>query len=165
MSRLQNYYLFKLDFQNVDQYTGGKWLIKFGVCFQTYASRQHIYVTQSKKHNSMNYNQCLCVPLNYLVALQWRHNGREGVSNHQPHHCLLNRSFRRRSKKYQILRIIGLCDGNWSVGPVNSPHKWPVTRKSYLMTSSCTQVWKPYGSLDVEFIGTVAFWTFGILIL
>ena len=29
----------------------------------------------------------------------WRHNERGGVSNHQPHDCLLNRLFRRRSKK------------------------------------------------------------------
>ena len=28
--------------------------------------------------------------------LQWRHNGCDGVLNHQPHHCLLNRLFRRR---------------------------------------------------------------------
>ena len=28
-------------------------------------------------------------------ALQWRHNGHDGVSNHQPHDCLLNRCFRR----------------------------------------------------------------------
>ena len=27
LSNLQTYYHFKLDFQNVDQYTGGKWLI------------------------------------------------------------------------------------------------------------------------------------------
>ena len=27
MSNLQTYYHFKLDFQNVDQHTGGKWLI------------------------------------------------------------------------------------------------------------------------------------------
>ena len=33
------------------------------------------------------------------TPLLWRHNGRDGVSNHQPHHCLLNRLFRRRSKK------------------------------------------------------------------
>ena len=32
-------------------------------------------------------------------TLQWRHNGCDGVSNHQPHDCLLNRLFRRRSKK------------------------------------------------------------------
>ena len=61
-------------------------------------------------------------------ALQWRHNGRNGVSNHQPHDCLLNRLFRRRSKKPSKLRVTGLCAGN-SPGPVNSPHKWPVTRK------------------------------------
>ena len=33
------------------------------------------------------------------VTLQWRHTGRDSVSNHQPHDCLLNRIFRRRSKK------------------------------------------------------------------
>ena len=27
MSNLQTYYYFELDFQNVDQHTGGKWLI------------------------------------------------------------------------------------------------------------------------------------------
>ena len=32
-------------------------------------------------------------------SLQWRHNGRDSVSNHQPHDCLLNRLFRHRSKK------------------------------------------------------------------
>ena len=30
------------------------------------------------------------------TSLQWRHNWRDGVSNHQPHDCLLNRLFRRR---------------------------------------------------------------------
>ena len=66
---------------------------------------------------------------------RWRHNERNGVSNHQPHDCLLNRLFRRRSQKSSKLRVTGLCAGN-SPGPVNSPHKWPVTRK--MMTSSCT---------------------------
>ena len=40
---------------------------------------------------------------------QWRHNGRDSVSNHD---CLLNRLFRRRSKKTSKLRVIGLCVGN-----------------------------------------------------
>ena len=49
----------------------------------------------------------------YLTsALQWRHNGRDNVSNHQPHDCLLNRLFRRRSKKTSKLRVTGLCAGN-----------------------------------------------------
>ena len=59
-------------------------------------------------------------------ALHWRHNDHDGVSNHQPHGCLLNRLFRRRSKKTSKLRVTGLCVG---IGPVNSPHKGPVTRK------------------------------------
>ena len=33
----------------------------------------------------------------------------DGVSNHQPHHCLLNRLFGCRSKKTSQLRVIGLC--------------------------------------------------------
>ena len=45
-------------------------------------------------------------------SLQWRHNRRDGVSNHQPHDCLLNHSFRRRSKKTSKLRVTGLCAGN-----------------------------------------------------
>ena len=33
------------------------------------------------------------------VTLQWRHDGRDGVSNHQPHHCLLNRFFQAQIKE------------------------------------------------------------------
>ena len=43
---------------------------------------------------------------------RWRHNGSDSVSNHQPHHCLLNRLFRRRSKKTSKLLVTGLCAGN-----------------------------------------------------
>ena len=50
--------------------------------------------------------------LNKLYPLQWRHNERDSVSNHQPHDCLLNRLFRRRSKKTSKLRVTGLCEGN-----------------------------------------------------
>ena len=45
-------------------------------------------------------------------SLQWRHNERDGVSNHQPHDCLPNRLFRRRLKKTSKLRVTGLCAGN-----------------------------------------------------
>ena len=45
-------------------------------------------------------------------SLRWRHNGRDGVSNHQPRDCLLNRLFKRRSKKTSKLRVTGLCEGN-----------------------------------------------------
>ena len=45
-------------------------------------------------------------------TLEWRHNGRDGVSNHLPRDCLLNRLFRRSSKKTSKFRVTGLCAGN-----------------------------------------------------
>ena len=57
-------------------------------------------------------------PLKYIhnkiaTSLQWRHN--DGVSNHQPHDCLLNRLFGRRSKKKSKLLVTSLCAGYWPV--------------------------------------------------
>ena len=49
-----------------------------------------------------------------FATLLWRHNERDGVSNHQPPDCLLNRLFRRRSKKTSKLRVIGLCEGEFT---------------------------------------------------
>ena len=46
------------------------------------------------------------------VPPQWRHNEHDSVSNHQPHDCLPNRLFRRRSMKTSKLRVTGLCVGN-----------------------------------------------------
>ena len=46
------------------------------------------------------------------VALMWRHNGHDGVLNHQPHDYLPNRLFRRRSKKTSKFRVTCLCAGN-----------------------------------------------------
>ena len=46
------------------------------------------------------------------TPLRWRHNDHAGVSNHQPPGCLLNRLFRRKSKKTSKLRVTGLCAGN-----------------------------------------------------
>ena len=45
-------------------------------------------------------------------TLQWRHNEHDSVSHHQPHDCLLNRLFWRRSKKTSKLRVTCLCAGN-----------------------------------------------------
>ena len=47
-----------------------------------------------------------------MKTLQWRHNGRDGVSNHQPCECLLGRPIRRRSEKTSTPRVTGLCVGN-----------------------------------------------------
>ena len=82
------------------------------------------------------------------MSLHWRHNDQDGVSNHQPHVCLLNRLFRRRPKKTSKLRVTGLCVGN-SPGPRT---KGQLRGKCFhLMTSSwftetvwCS-CWKYYG--------------------
>ena len=46
------------------------------------------------------------------LSSQWPHNEHNGVPNHQPHDCLLNRLFWCRSKKTSKLRFTGLCEGN-----------------------------------------------------
>ena len=48
----------------------------------------------------------------FLGTLRWRQNGHDSVLNHQPHDCLLNRLFRRRSKKTSKLCVTGFCAGN-----------------------------------------------------
>ena len=59
------------------------------------------------------------------VALQWRHNERDCVSNHHPRDCLLNRLSRRRSKKTSKVHVTGLY-------MVNSPvtGEFPAQRAS-----------------------------------
>ena len=47
-----------------------------------------------------------------FVTLEWRHNGRDGVLNHQRLKCLPKGLCKRRSKKTSKLRAIGLCEGN-----------------------------------------------------
>ena len=49
----------------------------------------------------------------HSFALQWRHYERDGVSNNR--RCLLNRLFRRRTKKTSTLRDTGLCKGTPTV--------------------------------------------------
>ena len=69
---------------------------------------------------------CVCV----LFSLEWRHNERDGVSNRRCLECLLKRLFRRRSKKTSSSASLSFVRGiHW--GPINSPHKGPVTRKMF----------------------------------
>ena len=59
------------------------------------------------------------------TALQWHHNGCDNVSNHRCLDYLLNRLFRRRSKKTSKLRVTGLCEGN---SPMTSDRLIPLTK-------------------------------------
>ena len=49
-------------------------------------------------HRRHDLIRALCYFCPSTLTLQWHHNGRDGVSNHQPHHCLLNHLFWCRSK-------------------------------------------------------------------
>ena len=72
-------------------------------------------------YNGLYYHTFLivCVSNGYLhycrygsYSLLWRNNGQDGISNHQAQDCLLNRLFRRRSKKTPKLRVTGICAEN-----------------------------------------------------
>ena len=63
---------------------------------------------------------------------QWRHNEHDSVSDHQPHHCLLNRLFRSFTdqRKHKSSASLAFVRGiqRW---PANSPNKGLVTRKMF----------------------------------
>ena len=66
------------------------------------------------------------------------HNGRDGVSNHQPHDCLLNPLFRRRSNKTSKSALLTLCEGN---SPVTG--EFPTQRASN--TENVSIWWRHHG--------------------
>ena len=64
------------------------------------------------------------------LTLRWRHYGHDSVSNHQPHHCLLNILFGCRSKKTSKFRVTGVCEGN-SPGTGEFPAQMASNAKNY----------------------------------
>ena len=88
------------------------------------------------------------------LSWQWRHNGPDGVSNHQPHDCSLNHLFRRKWKKKSKLPVTGLCAGN---SPVTS--EFPTQKVSNAMTSSSSGCQDTYQGWMVSFTyGTKGIW-------
>ena len=67
--------------------------------------------------------------IDIFITSQWRHNERDGVSNHRRLDCLLKRLFRPRSKKTSKFRITGICEGN---SPVTD--EFPAQRTSNMET-------------------------------
>ena len=77
--------------------------------YNTIHEKAQVNACTYQDHNKTKHNLAM-VKVHY--ASQWRCNGRNGVSNHQPRNCLFKRLFTRRSKKISKLRITGLCEGN-----------------------------------------------------
>ena len=102
------------------------WMLSFTTCWTNswitfdFYRRRDTYVTLL----------LYCISSLFLKTLLWRHNEPDGLSNHQPHDCLLNRLFGHRSKKHQSSASLAFVR-EIHRRPVNSPHKWPVTRKMF----------------------------------
>ena len=80
----------------------------------------------------------------------------DSVSNHQPQDCLLNRLTIRRSKKHQSSASLAFVRGIHR-GPVNSPHKGPVTRKMFPfhdVIMSCENL--PYNTFLIQYVRSSA---------
>ena len=61
-----------------------------------------------------------------LISLQWRHNERDGISNHHPQPFIQGADQRKHQSSMSLAFVRGIH--RW---PVNSPHKGPVTRKMF----------------------------------
>ena len=98
-------------------------------------------------HSGSPRSYYMAIPQEYMhtifrKTLQWRHNERDGVSNHQSRDCLLKRLFSGADRrKHQSSASLAFVRGIHR-GPVNSPHKWPVARKTF---HSMTSSWHAHG--------------------
>ena len=122
-----------------------------GFCLNLLILQQQFYVKNSYKEVwkwNVDINKCIyiyiCKCCNPIVrtsfydcsltvsdsTLQQRHNGRDSVSNHQAHDCLLDRLSRRRSKKTSKDRVTGLCAGN-SLGTGEFPAQMASNAKMF----------------------------------
>ena len=82
-------------------------------------------------------------PITGHLSLKWRHDDPDGVSNHQPHDCLINCLLRRRLNKTSKLRVTGLCVGN---SPVTG--EYPAQRDSNAANVSIW--WRHHGPYWVD---------------
>ena len=84
---------------------------------------------------------CLGIYSSMTISLWWHHTGHDGVSNHQPHSCLLSSLFGRRSKKTSKFSVTGLSAGNSSgTGEFPAQMASNAENVSTLMTSSCQRL-------------------------
>ena len=93
----------------------------------------------------------LAETIKQLFSLHWRHNGRDSVSNHPPHDCLLNRLFRRRSKKISKLRVTGLCVGN-------SPETGEFPTQMASNAKNVSTWWRHHAEISLNFADNNSGW-------
>ena len=93
------------------------------------------------KRFAKDFHPWMCHSRKSLATLQWRHNRHVVISNHHPHDCLLNHSFRCRSKKTSKHHVTALCEGNSLV-----TSEFPIQRASDMenVSNSCHHHELPY---------------------
>ena len=96
-----------------------KWSIHFSILSLYLKPKENGVI----RDNPSAYLVCYAEFFYHIKPLQWRHNGRDGVSNHQRLDCLLK-------EKNQNSALLAFVRGihRW---PVDSLHKGPVTRKMF----------------------------------
>ena len=88
------------------------WIRYFRTCSLCFVEELWPYISkEAGNFNKMNSLSTFHVFQNTCNTLQWRHNERDDVANHQRLEYLLNRLFRRWSKKTGKLRLTGFCEG------------------------------------------------------
>ena len=86
-----------------------KWKIDMYIYLKPFFNIQRSIIIFTIVDDEHMFNYCrFAGPSSY----QWRHNGLDGVSNHQPYDCLLKLLFRRRTNKASKLCVTGLWVGN-----------------------------------------------------
>ena len=107
MSNFQTFYHFKLDFQKVDQHTGGKWLI---------------HSTKRRKDNQLQ-----SLELYHYDDVIMGAMASQITSLTIVYSTVYSGADQRKHQSSASLAFV------WGIhrGPVNSPHKWPVTRPMF----------------------------------
>ena len=81
-----------------------------------YQGKVQLYTESGRRvYHNLAMSRHRCIPRVHdtdRYTILWGHNELDGISNHQPYDCLLNRLFGRRSKKTSKLRVTGLWEGN-----------------------------------------------------
>ena len=99
----QNFFYVKIQFTKKNIFLAGNFTLKI----QQYIIRKSNIIRV--KYNTWyrkSISECFCTQITLTSKWVWC------VSNHQPHHCLLNCLFGHRSKKTSKLWITGLCARN-----------------------------------------------------
>ena len=79
--------------------------------FKSYHSKP-VSLIYKRQMQQWKYTYTGCHTNTFRNALQWRHNDRDGLSNHRRLDCLLNRLCRCKSHIASKLRVTGLCVGD-----------------------------------------------------